>query len=75
MKHVERRHFFVRNMVEDFQISVPHVSTDENAADFFTKPMYNAAKFFAFRAVIMGEARPAYPPPRAPPALAAPGAE
>ena len=59
MKHVQRRHFFVRDMVEDFQLTVPHVATDDNASDFFTKPLYNAAKFFAFRAIIMGERVPA----------------
>ena len=38
MKHVERRHFFVRDMVEKFEIEVPFVRTDDNLADFFTKP-------------------------------------
>ena len=55
MKHVERRHFFVRDMVEDFQLEVPYVRTDDNAADMLTKPMKSAAKFFAFRAIIMNE--------------------
>ena len=38
MKHVERRHFFVRDMVEKFEIEVPFVRTEDNLADFFTKP-------------------------------------
>ena len=38
-KHVERRHFFVRDMVEKFEINVPFVRTAENWADFFTKPL------------------------------------
>ena len=39
MKHVQRRHFFVRDMVESLEIEVPFVSTHENIADFFTKPL------------------------------------
>ncbi len=38
MKHVQRRHFFVRDMVESLEIEVPFVPTDANIADFFTKP-------------------------------------
>ena len=43
MKLVERRHFFVRDMVESFEITVPYVNTADNLADFFTKPL-NATK-------------------------------
>jgi histone deacetylase 1/2 len=39
MKHVERRHFFVREAVEDLKIRVPYVNTADNLADFFTKPL------------------------------------
>lgn len=39
LKHVDRRHFFVRECVENLQIVVPFVSTHENLADFFTKPL------------------------------------
>ena len=52
MKHVERRHFFVRKMVEDFRITVPFVGTDDNDADFFTK-VHKSAKFFEMRDRIM----------------------
>ena len=55
MKRVERRHYFVRDMVENFEIEVPFVRTDDNCADMLTKPMKSASKFFAFRAVIMNE--------------------
>ena len=55
MKHVERRHFFVRDMVESLEIEVPFVRTHENIADFFTKPMKNSTQFFAFRRQIMNE--------------------
>ena len=36
-KHVARRHFFIRDMVEAFELNVPLVSTVHNFADFFTK--------------------------------------
>ena len=42
MKHVERRHFDVRDMVERFELEVPYVATSENIADFFTKPMHTS---------------------------------
>ena len=51
-KHIERRHFFVRECVEDHTITVPFVRTADNLADFFTKAL--AAKdFFRFRDLIM----------------------
>ena len=52
MKHVERRHFFVRECVENMQIVVPFVSTVDNLADFFTKAL-PPKKFFALRNLIM----------------------
>jgi hypothetical protein len=39
MKHVDRRHFFVRELVEDHRIRIPFVSTVNNIADFFTKAL------------------------------------
>ena len=39
VKHIKRRHFYVRDMVEDHEIVVPLIRTDVNPADFFTKPM------------------------------------
>ena len=53
MKHVERRHFFVRDMVESFELEVPYVPTDQNPADFFTKPMKNASRFRELRKIVM----------------------
>ena len=55
MKHVLRRHFFIRDMVEEFEIVVPYVPTDDNQADFFTKPFKSVPKFFDMRAHIMNE--------------------
>ena len=46
---------FVRDMVESFEIEVPFVTTDRNAADMLTKCMKSPAKFFEFRAIIMNE--------------------
>ena len=52
MKHVERRHLHVRECVENMQIVVPFVSTHENLADFFTKPLV-PKHFFKVRDQIM----------------------
>ncbi len=54
MKHVERRHFFVRDMVESLKIEIPFVRTDDNCSDFFTKS-FDAKKFHAMRRVIMND--------------------
>ena len=51
-KHIERRHYFLREMVEDLRITVPFVPTDQNVADFFTKPL-KSSRFFELRDVIM----------------------
>lgn len=45
-KHIERRHYFIRELVEDGTPVVPFVCSDDNLADFFTKPL-RAVKFFA----------------------------
>ena len=55
MKHVKRRHFFVRDMVESFELRVPLVSTVDNYADFLTKSMKNVSTFLKFRAAVMNE--------------------
>ena len=52
MKHIDRRHYFIRELVEDGTLVVPFVRSDDNLADFFTKPL-KAAKFFALRNKIM----------------------
>ena len=54
MKHVQRRHFFVRDMVENLKIEVPLVRTADNWSDFFTKT-FDAKKFHAMRREIMNE--------------------
>ena len=51
-KHIARRHFFVRDMVEAFELQVPFVGTADNISDFFTKAL-DAKSFFRFRNIIM----------------------
>ena len=51
-KHIKRRHFYVRDVVEDGELVVPLVGTADNSADFFTKPM-PLDKFLSFRKIIM----------------------
>ena len=51
-KHIERRHFFVREMIENMRIRVPYVNTVDNLADFFTKPL-PARTFVPMRDAIM----------------------
>ena len=52
MKHVMRRHFFVRECVENMQIVVPFVNSCDNCADFFTKVL-SPKQFFYMRDIIM----------------------
>jgi hypothetical protein len=51
-KHIARRHFFVREAVEDLRLVVPFVRTADNLADFFTKPLA-PRDFFRMRDEIM----------------------
>ena len=55
MKHVDRRHFYIRECVENHQICVPFVRSADNLADFFTKPL-SANVFFPLRDAIMNTA-------------------
>jgi hypothetical protein len=76
VKHVERRHFFIRELVEAQRVVVPYVSTHANLADFFTKPLAGK-NFFRLRNTIMNVSpeerarasllRRARPTPRRPP--------
>ena len=51
-KHIDRRHFWVRELVENMRISVAYVNTIDNLADFLTKPLPSKT-FFAMRDKIM----------------------
>ena len=55
MKHIQRRHFFIRDMVESFELEVPFVRTADNIADMFTKPMRNTNDFHKLWHLIMNE--------------------
>lgn len=48
VKHIERRHFFIREKVENLEIPVPFVRSELNMADFSTKPLA-APQFFRMR--------------------------
>ena len=52
VKHIERRHFFIRECVENMKLTVPYVATVDNLADFFTKPL-TSHTFFRMRDAIM----------------------
>ena len=52
MKHVDRRHFYIRECVEEHKLRVPFVSTVDNLADFFTKAQ-PPDLFFTMRDTIM----------------------
>lgn len=51
-KHIDRRHFYVRECVENMQLRVPFVKTTDNLADFFTKPL-PSKHFFRMRDILM----------------------
>ena len=51
-KHIDRRHFYVREMEEAGRITVPYVNTVDHLADFFTKPL-PGRQFYAMRDRIM----------------------
>ena len=51
-KHIARRHFFIRDCVEEHALQVPFVCSHDNLADFFTKYL-PPKRFFALRQTIM----------------------
>ena len=51
-KHIQRRHFFIRELVEQQRISVPFVKTTDNWAKFCAKPL-KPKHFMAMRNAIM----------------------
>eukprot|EP00965_Chrysotila_dentata_P026205 868996-Pleurochrysis_carterae.AAC.1 len=54
-KHIHRRHFFIREKVEELELAVPFVRSADNLADFFTEPV-SPRLFFPLRDVIMNVA-------------------
>ncbi len=53
---IDRRHYFIRECVEEGKLRVPFVATADNMADFFTKPLH-AKSFFHMRDIIMNVPR------------------
>ena len=51
-KHIERRHFKVRELVEEAAIRVKYIASKSNVADIFTKPLDNKP-FLELRAKLM----------------------
>lgn len=39
LKHIDRRHHYVRELVESGKVAIKQVSTDEMLADYLTKPL------------------------------------
>jgi hypothetical protein len=52
-KYIDLRYMHAREYIKKGIIKIQAVSTDDNVADFFTKPLVGE-KFERFRAVIMG---------------------
>ena len=61
-KHIDRRHYFIRECVEHGRLRVPFVATAENVADFFTKPLMGK-DFFRMRDKVMNVPQGASSPP------------
>ena len=51
-KHIERKHYFIRECVEEGRIRVPFVPSTDNLADFFTKPLMGK-EYFRMRERVM----------------------
>jgi hypothetical protein len=62
-KHIPRRHFWVRDLVEDHRLTVPYVHTLLNMADFFTKPL-TGSTFSSMRDRIMNVGSRVHPDTR-----------
>ena len=56
-RHIERKHYFIRELVEMGRTVVPFVRLDQNLADFFTKPL-RPARFLSLRDKIMNVRHP-----------------
>lgn len=52
-KHIDIRHHFLRNCIEDKQITVEHIGTEEMIADVFTKPLSSMKHKFCSEGVGM----------------------
>jgi hypothetical protein len=48
MRHVERRHYFLRDHVEKTNIEMRYIDTERQLADIFTKP-FDSSRFADLR--------------------------
>ena len=53
-RHIDIKHFYVKNYVDRGQITVQYKCTEEMLADFFTKPLASE-RFIWLRNKIMGQ--------------------
>jgi hypothetical protein len=51
MRHVERRHHFLRNHIEKWDIKMRYIDTERQLADIFIKPL-NSSRFADLRGEI-----------------------
>jgi hypothetical protein len=51
IRHVERRHHFLRDRIEKGDIELRYIDTDRQLADIFTKPL-NSSRFADLRGEI-----------------------
>ena len=52
-KHIELRHFFVKQYLDDGTFTLLHCPTEEMIADILTKPL-QGPQFFKLRALVLG---------------------
>jgi hypothetical protein len=52
-RHINIRYFFLKDRIDNNELSIKHCPTDQMIADFFSKPT-QGAKFIEFRDIIMG---------------------
>jgi hypothetical protein len=60
-RHIHARYMRARELIQEGLIVIHPVATDDNVADYFTKPL-SGEKFIKFRSVIMGHTKPFFPP-------------
>ena len=51
-KHINVKFFFIKQYIDSNDISIRHISSIENIADFFTKPLFSEL-FFKFRNLML----------------------
>jgi hypothetical protein len=52
-RHLNIKHFFIKDRVESGELNIKHCGTDDMVADYFTKPL-QGEKFRRFRDLILG---------------------